>query len=313
MQFMYQLCLAQAQECILEKSMTDNRKATINARVAAQIVDYYNMALNALLQGPSEEGSIMDLVSTKLYKMWKKYTRFKATYYGCIALLYQGMQAEEQQKMGERVGYYQAAIDKLSEAIKFSKGVENPEAVAENLTFTRDVVEGKRKAAKNENEFIYHEEVSDIDSLPNVKGAALVKGIPFNVNDPEISGPDIFSRLVPMKAHEASSLYSEEKAKLLRRISGMIDSKDEEVVSFMSSLQLDHIKAHLDSTVLPQTNQINQFFPQDIVDRCAALSAKPEAIPNLIAAMDKLNDAYHDVDAMLKEIMQLIKVPHCLV
>lgn len=30
MQFMYQLCLAQAQECILEKSMTDNRKATIN-------------------------------------------------------------------------------------------------------------------------------------------------------------------------------------------------------------------------------------------------------------------------------------------
>jgi tyrosine-protein phosphatase non-receptor type 23 len=29
MQFMYHLCLAQAQECILEKSMTDNRKATI--------------------------------------------------------------------------------------------------------------------------------------------------------------------------------------------------------------------------------------------------------------------------------------------
>lgn len=28
-QFMYHLCLAQAQECIVEKSMTDNRKATI--------------------------------------------------------------------------------------------------------------------------------------------------------------------------------------------------------------------------------------------------------------------------------------------
>lgn len=27
--FMYQLCLAQAQECILEKSMMDNRKSTI--------------------------------------------------------------------------------------------------------------------------------------------------------------------------------------------------------------------------------------------------------------------------------------------
>ena len=79
--------------------------------------------------------------------------------------------------------------------------------MSETLTFTRDVVEGKRKAAKNENEFIYHEEVPDAESLATIKGATLVKGIPFNVNDPEISGPDIFARLVPMKAHEASSLY----------------------------------------------------------------------------------------------------------
>ena len=34
-----------------------------------------------------------------------------------------------------------------------------------------------------------------------------MKGIPFNVTDTEVSGPDIFQRLVPMEAHEASSLY----------------------------------------------------------------------------------------------------------
>jgi hypothetical protein len=79
--------------------------------------------------------------------------------------------------------------------------------INESLTFTMDVVEGKKKAAKNEHEFIYHEEVPDKDALPDVKGASLVKGIPFNVNDPEVSGPDVFARLVPMKAHEASSLY----------------------------------------------------------------------------------------------------------
>ena len=38
-------------------------------------------------------------------------------------------------------------------------------------------------------------------------GAQLVKGIPFNPNDPEISGTDIFKKLVTMQAHEASSLY----------------------------------------------------------------------------------------------------------
>jgi tyrosine-protein phosphatase non-receptor type 23 len=97
------------------------------AKVAAQIVDYYNMALHPLLQGSTDEGTIMDTVSTKLYKSWKKYTKFKATYYSSISLLYQGMQSEEQQKMGERVGYYQAALDKLNEAIKASKGMENTE------------------------------------------------------------------------------------------------------------------------------------------------------------------------------------------
>lgn len=83
----------------------------------------------------------------------------------------------------------------------------NPKQVQEALSFTQDVVEGKRKAAKNENEYIYHEEVPDRDLLPKAMGVSLVKGIPFSINDTEVSGPDIFGRLVPMKAHEASSLY----------------------------------------------------------------------------------------------------------
>ena len=38
-------------------------------------------------------------------------------------------------------------------------------------------------------------------------GASLVKGIAFDPYDPEIAGPDIFGKLVPMEAHEASSMY----------------------------------------------------------------------------------------------------------
>ena len=60
-------------------------------------------------------------------------------------------------------------------------------------------------------------------------GAILVKGIPFDPNDPELSGPDIFQKLVPMSAHEASSLYSEEKASLLRRTVSEITEKNEEL------------------------------------------------------------------------------------
>ena len=38
-------------------------------------------------------------------------------------------------------------------------------------------------------------------------GAPLVKGIPFDPTDFEICGVDIFQKLVPMEAHEASSIY----------------------------------------------------------------------------------------------------------
>lgn len=60
--------------------------------------------------------------------------RFKITYHSCVSLLYQGQQAEEQQKMGERVAYYQAASEKLEEAMKLSKGMDNIE-VPENRPY----------------------------------------------------------------------------------------------------------------------------------------------------------------------------------
>jgi tyrosine-protein phosphatase non-receptor type 23 len=49
--------------------------------------------------------------------------------------------------------------------------------------------------------------VPERDTLTVLKGASLVKPIPFSPDDPEVAGPDIFAKLVPIRAHEASSLY----------------------------------------------------------------------------------------------------------
>ncbi len=92
-----------------------------------------------------------------------------------------------------------------------------------------------------------------------------MKALPVNPTDPSVTGPDLFAKLVPMAAHEASSLYrsapsvdakfmldrckmeclvsvscikkaysclwlcfsSEEKAKLLRDVMAKIESKNE--------------------------------------------------------------------------------------
>lgn len=141
-----------------------------------------------------------------IFQSWKRYVKFKRAYHLAVTHLYQGLAAEEQRKMGERVAFYNTALASLNEAhliYSIAKGsvdvtgVPDEKAVVEEaLTFTNDVIEGKRKAAKNENEFIYHEEIPEKETLTVIKGASLVKGISFSINDPEVSGPDIFARLI---------------------------------------------------------------------------------------------------------------------
>ncbi|KAI4466261.1 pcd6 interacting protein-related [Holotrichia oblita] len=287
------ISLAQAQECILEKSMLDNRKAKTIAKIAVQVMEYYKQALT-YMQAAREDS---ELLRTEKYTL--KYLPFKIEYHRAIALLYRGQESEEQQKMGERVAFYQAALEHHEEARKhaasMSSSLSGP--FKEALAFTLDVIEGKRKAAKNENEFIYHEEVPDRQTLEEAPPACLVKGIPFSIHDTEVSGPDIFAKLVPIKAHEASSLYSEQKAKMLRRIGELVDVKNQTLAEFMSSLQLE---------TLSQMHQA-RGLPQEIVDRAAALAARPSACQDLVTVMSKLSNSYHDVEAMLRDIQQLLK------
>ncbi|GBP56767.1 Tyrosine-protein phosphatase non-receptor type 23, partial [Eumeta japonica] len=297
LKFLQEVCFAQAQECILDKSIQDSRKSSVIGAVATQVLLYYRNSL-ALLGPSTGQDNIHEVIGTKLYNKWHRFLSFKASYIGCIVALYQGMQAEEQQKMGERVAYYNLAAEKLTEARKLEKYILPAELTLEAMTFTNDVVEGKRKAAKNENEFIYHEEVPDKSLLSDFKPVCLVRTLPINFNDPEISGPDIFSRLVPMGAHEASSMYSEEKAKLLRRIVSLAETKNGELAEFMSSLQLDQ----LDVIVNPE-----QKIPQEIVDRCAAMNAQSEVIQKLVDSMNSLAEIISDVEHNLAEIKSLIQ------
>ncbi|XP_017109513.2 tyrosine-protein phosphatase non-receptor type 23 [Drosophila bipectinata] len=295
--FQQQVCFAQAQECILEKSLIDNRKPHVVAKVTAQIVVYYGAALAALLTG-GDEGPVAQVIDSSVYKLWKKYVRFKINYLNCILYLYQGQHAEEKRQMGERVTLYQASWDKLEEARKESKGLPDQREINESLSFTADVVEAKRKNAKNENEFIYHEAVPELSTIAAVQGANLVNGIGFQVTDEEHAGPDIFARLVPMKAHEASSLYSEEKAKVLRKYGALLEEKDTQLEAYMSSLTLDNLNINEE-----QANKL----PQGIVDRCAALNANKTAISDLVEAMSQLAEITADVETNLNELSQMLE------
>lgn len=285
------LMLGQAQECLLEKSMLDNRKSFLVARISAQVVDYYKEACRAL-ESP-DTASLLGRVQ----KDWRKLVQMKIYYFAAVAHLHMGKQAEEQQKFGERVAYFQSALDKLNEAIKLAKG--QPDTVQDALRFTMDVIGGKYNSAKKDNDFIYHEAMPALDTLQPVKGAPLVKPLPVNPTDPAVTGPDIFAKLVPMAAHEASSLYSEEKAKLLREVMAKIEDKNEVLDQFMDSMQLD-----------PETvDNLDAYshIPPQLMEKCAALSVRPDTVRNLVQSMQVLSGVFTDVEASLKDIGTLLE------
>uniref|UniRef100_A0A8C5UBN5 Tyrosine-protein phosphatase non-receptor type 23 n=1 Tax=Malurus cyaneus samueli TaxID=2593467 RepID=A0A8C5UBN5_9PASS len=286
------LMLGQAQECLLEKSMLDNRKSFLVARISAQVVDYYKEACRALEN--SETASLLG----KIQKDWKKLVQMKIYYFAAVAHLHMGKQAEEQQKFGERVTRWDA-LRALRQQFLLSIPQGQPETVQEALRFTMDVIGGKYNSAKKDNDFIYHEAVPALDTLQSVKGAPLVKALPVNPTDPAVTGPDIFAKLVPMAAHEASSLYSEEKAKLLRDVMAKIEAKNEVLDQFMDSMQLD-----------PETvDNLDMYnhIPPVLMEKCAALSVRPDTVRNLVQSMQVLSGVFTDVEASLKEIRDLLE------
>ena len=318
MAVMSQICLAQAQECILEKSILDHRKSSIISKVGTQVSEYYFAALHKLetsnarhltsdillLGGaPPGEETVMESIGHKNNADWIRKIEFKFVYHKAVAHLYAGLNSEESQKMGERITHYQASLDKLMECAKLaSSNAKDGGIWREALTFSNDVIKGKLDNAKKENEFIYHEKVPELDTLVELKGASLVKGIGFEVTDREVAGLDIFSRLVPLEAHEASSLYSEEKAKLLRVIGEEIESKNNELALFMSSMSLD------EDGVVPKPDE-HIALPQELIEVAASLSVKGEdnVTVHLKNAMSRIAAVSAEVEASLKEIRDILK------
>lgn len=79
----------------------------------------------------------------------------------------------------------------------------------------------KRSEAHRENDLIYNAVVPTPEALPPIDKTVVAVAIPIQdvYGTPDVQktiGPDLFIRLVPLSVHESASVYSEEKAKLVR-------------------------------------------------------------------------------------------------
>ncbi|VDP02548.1 unnamed protein product [Soboliphyme baturini] len=287
-----QIMLAQAQECILEKSLIDTRKNLIVAKIAFEIAELYRKCADAM-----DSPAMVETVGGSPFKNWKKFMLIKLSYYMAITHLYRGMQSDEERKMGERLTFYTAAKTNIADASKMlqSIGSVDQTSAGQAISFVRDVVIAKYDNAKKENDFVYHELTPTLESMPVLKGALLVKPLGFDTHDKDVSGPEIFSRLIPLEIHNLSSLYSEEKAKLLREVTEKVEKKDHELKEFCAAIDIEGFLKSLETDV---------SLPEQLVTACAALKAEPQDVSNFKSSLEKLADRCSFVESSLREIEQ---------
>lgn len=113
------------------------------------------------------------------------------------------------------------------------------ETLKSHISFISD----SKTIAQKDNDFIYHQIIPSETQLPAIGKLSLAK--PTSLTElykPEevqrIIGGDLFAKLIPMSVTQSASMYSEEKAKLLRAEQEKSDIADGELVAALDHLQL---------------------------------------------------------------------------
>lgn len=113
----------------------------------------------------------------------------------------------------------------------------------ETLKTHLSVISDTKSTAQKDNDFIFHQIIPNEPQLPAIGKLSLAK--PTSLTElykPEevqrIIGVDLFAKLIPMSVTQSASMYSEEKAKLLRSEQEKSDIADGELVAALDHLQL---------------------------------------------------------------------------
>lgn len=224
-----ELMLAQAQECFLESSLREKTKDGLIAKLASHAAWVYGNLVDSL-------GDAV-IRGVGVDKSWIMLAQIKQKFYAAIAQQHKAAACEAEAKYGECAGRYGAAESAAKEAVKLANNLSSSllssnhangtipseggaaiQELCKNLTATCGE---KFTAATRDNDMIYHETVPQEPILTPIDRLKAVKSVPIaELYGPDemkkVIGADLFSKLIPISVHESASLYSEEKAKLLR-------------------------------------------------------------------------------------------------
>lgn len=280
------IMLAQAQEVFLEKQIADQKKVGLLAKLASQAGTLYSQSVEGVQENVNKaifEKVWLLMVQVRNSRRFLVYSRprgrreanmcqIKANLLSSMAQYFQAIADDEANAHGTAVARLQAAETLAKEANKTASsfpgfvppssnlqadcGVALSEYTKRHLT----TVQEKLKELSKDNDYIYHQTVPPEASLPPVAKLPAAKPIPVSElyagqDIQRITGPDLFSKIVPLAVTESASLYDEEKAKLVRAETERVELANSEMAASLDYLRLPGalqvLKGGFDQDTLP--------------------------------------------------------------
>ncbi|KAF8923241.1 pH-response regulator protein palA/rim20 [Dissophora ornata] len=242
-----QLMLAQAQECFWQKGALDKIKDGLAAKLAAKVAEFYEAA---------NEGATHSSMSTLFTIVWTSQMQAKALHFNAVAQYRKACECISQNKYGEEIARLQIAERHVNSALDQQRNLK--ETVVSDLRSLQTAVHRNLSRAEKDNDIIYLEAIPAETALASIGKVDMCKP----VITPEISDPvplmnehnmllgvPLFSRLVPFAVHQAASVYSERKERIVKE--DIIEKFDNLTGIYYSQLQAMNLPASLQALDRP--------------------------------------------------------------
>ncbi|PPQ77863.1 hypothetical protein CVT26_005443, partial [Gymnopilus dilepis] len=224
--FLIGVILAQATEVFFEKCTEEKKSNALVAKIGAQAASMYTSLTEEVKEFMGK--GIFD-------RNWVTLIQIKAKYFSSLAQYYRGLADNAASKHGDALARFTQAETLAKEANRLASTFNSmfvstmspnlpPDAGTSIFERTKAhlvICTDKKAEAIRENDLIYNAVVPNFEALPTIEKTAVAT--PIHIHDvygtPEVQktiGQDFFVRLIPLSVHESASVYSEEKAKLVR-------------------------------------------------------------------------------------------------
>ncbi|KAG8886902.1 bck1-like resistance to osmotic shock [Tulasnella sp. 332] len=224
--FLIGLMLSQATEVFYEKLVDEKKSNALICKVAAQAAYLYT--------GLSEE--VKEFMGKGIFdRNWVTLVQVKAKYFTALSQYYRSLIDSSADQHGDAVARLTVAEKVAKEAHRLAQTfssdflytvsptlpVDAGTAMTDLTKSFHTLMSEKRTEAERDNDLIYNAICPPEATLPAIDKFPVASAIPIQevYGTPEVQktiGPDLFAKLVPLSVHESASVYSEEKAKLVR-------------------------------------------------------------------------------------------------